>query len=134
MPGKAREDRKTRQKRPGKTRGPGKTREGSRRTDQLKLGGSPDEDRRSRSVANNKENHIPERPETAKPPKMTRRSHFPLLHAQGLEFPPPVGKGALHFCDPATQSRWYLSHFSDPAIQSKRYLLHSCGPRKQSCN
>ena len=34
----------------------------------------------------------PERPETTKPPKMTSRNHFPLLHAPGLECPPP-GRG-----------------------------------------
>ena len=82
----------------------------------------------------NKENHTPERPETTEPPKMTRRSHFPLLHAQGLGFPPHVGKGALHFCNPATQSGRYLLHFSDPATQSRRYLLHFCAPRKLGMN
>ena len=57
-----------------------------------------------------------------------------MLHAQGLGFPPHVGKGALHFCNPATQSGRYLLHFSDPATQSRRYLLHFCAPRKLGMN
>ena len=32
----------------------------------------------------------PERPETTEPPKMTSRNHSPLLHAPGIECPPPV--------------------------------------------
>ena len=76
----------------------------------------------------NKENHTPERPENTEPPKMTRRSHFPLLHAQGLGFPPPVGKGALHFCNPATPSGCHLLHFSDPPLSLSATCYTSAVP------